>query len=120
MDQIHVQRIRAYGYTGFLAEEQVLGQWFTADVSLSVDLSAAGASDRIEDTLDYRTVINIVKTTIQSETFALVERLAAVICDRLLAESGVAQITLKLTKESPPIPDFGGSIQIELTRFATR
>ncbi len=28
MDTIHVTGIRAYGYTGYLAEEQVLGQWF--------------------------------------------------------------------------------------------
>jgi 7,8-dihydroneopterin aldolase/epimerase/oxygenase len=118
MDQIHVQGIRAYGYTGFLPEEQVLGQWFTVDVSINVDLNRAGTSDRIEDTIDYRAVIQIVKEVIQSQTFALVEKLASVICDRVLVEMDVKQVTLKLTKEAPPIPDFGGTIMIELTRFS--
>lgn len=116
MDQIHIHNIRAYGYTGYLPEEQTLGQWFSADVLLSFDLSKAGASDHLEDTVDYRAVIQIVKDTIENSKFALVERLATVICQRLLAESGIQQVKLCLTKEAPPIPGFGGAITLELTR----
>jgi dihydroneopterin aldolase len=54
MDCIQLTGIRAYGYTGFLPEEQVLGQWFEVDLTLWLDLAKSGASDRIEDTLDYR------------------------------------------------------------------
>ncbi len=34
MDCIHVTGIRAYGYTGYLPEEQSLGQWFEVDLKL--------------------------------------------------------------------------------------
>ncbi|HEY9813013.1 MAG TPA: dihydroneopterin aldolase, partial [Candidatus Sericytochromatia bacterium] len=57
MDCIHLTKIRCYGYTGFLPEEQILGQWFEVDLSLWLDLSQAGKSDAIADTLDYRSVI---------------------------------------------------------------
>ena len=39
MDCIYLTGIRAYGYTGYLKEEQVLGQWFEVDVKLWLDLS---------------------------------------------------------------------------------
>lgn len=45
-DCIHLQGIRAYGYTGVLPAEQTLGQWFEVNVSLWVDLALAGKSDR--------------------------------------------------------------------------
>lgn len=118
MDHIHIQNIRAYGYTGYLPEEQILGQWFAVNVSIAFDLSGAGESDRIEDTVDYRTVIQIVKNTIENGKFALVERLATVICQELITVPGVEQVRLTLTKEAPPIPNFGGSITLELIRTA--
>jgi dihydroneopterin aldolase len=85
MDCIHLTGIRSYGYTGYLSEEQVLGQWFEVDLTLWLDLSAAGKSDAIEDTLD-RSIITTVKQLVKTSKFALVERLATVIaklsCDR--------------------------------------
>ncbi len=116
MDCIHLTGIRSYGYTGLLPEEQTLGQWFGVDLVLGVDLSSAGYSDRLDDTVDYRGVITQVKTLIQTSRFTLLERLAMAIADHLLANYPLAQVTVKLTKLAPPIPDFGGQITLELTR----
>jgi dihydroneopterin aldolase len=116
MDIIHVTRIRAYGYTGYLAEERVLGQWFEVDLSISVDLSPSGASDAIEDTLDYRQAIEIVKHHIQTDKFALVEKLASVIAEDILSLAHVQQVRVQLSKPAAPIPDFGGKITIDITR----
>jgi dihydroneopterin aldolase len=116
MDAIRVRGIRAYGYTGLLPEEQVLGQWFEVDLTLWVDLAAAGNSDRIGDTVDYRAAIAIVKRLITTEKFALVERLAEAIATEILTLNLVQQIRVQLTKVAPPIPDFGGNITIDITR----
>jgi dihydroneopterin aldolase len=116
MDAIQVRGIRAYGYTGLLPEEQVLGQWFEVDLTLWVDLAAAGNSDRIGDTVDYRAAIAIVKRLITTEKFALVERLAEAIATEILTLNLVQQIRVQLTKVAPPIPDFGGKITIDITR----
>ncbi len=116
MDTIHIRQIRAYGYTGYLPEEQKLGQWFEVDLTLELDLMAAGQSDAIEDTLDYRQAIAIVKERIKTCKFALVERLAAEIATALLEQPLVQQVRVQLTKPNPPIPDFGGQIQIDITR----
>ena len=116
MDVIQLTGIRCYGYTGYLPEEQVLGQWFEVDLRIWLDLSSAGKSDRIEDTLDYRGIIISIKEIISTAKFALVEKLAEAIITHVLAEDMVEQVELKLHKPGAPIPDFGGKITIELTR----
>lgn len=116
MDSIQLTGIRCYGYTGFLPEEQVLGQWFEVDVILWVDISPAGKSDAIEDTLDYRSVIATVQQLVKTSKFALVERLTTAITDGILQYERVMQVQVRLTKPAAPIPDFGGKITIEMTR----
>jgi 7,8-dihydroneopterin aldolase/epimerase/oxygenase len=116
MDVIQLTGIRCYGYTGYLPAEQVLGQWFEVDLRIWLDLGTAGQSDRIEDTLDYRSIITAVKEIIATAKFALVEKLADTIISAVLAHDRVQQVELKLHKPGAPIPDFGGRITIELTR----
>ncbi len=116
MDCIEVRGIRAYGYTGLLPEERILGQWFEVDLTIWLDLSSAAKSDDIKDTVDYRQAINIVKHVVKNAKFALVERLAEVIAQDILNIEGVAQVRVRLSKVSPPIPDFEGSITIDITR----
>ena len=116
MDVIQLTGIRCYGYTGYLQEERFLGQWFEVDLRIGVDLANAGQSDRIEDTLDYRSVITAVKEIISLSKFDLVEKLAQTIIASVLSFDKVQQVELKLHKPGAPIPDFGGKITIELTR----
>ncbi len=118
MDCIHLTGIRCYGYTGYLREEQVLGQWFEVDLALWLDLSVAGKSDNIDDTLDYRSIISAVQHLVKTSKFALVERLATAIADLTLAADGVMQVQVRLTKLAAPIPDFAGKVTVELTRIA--
>jgi dihydroneopterin aldolase len=118
-DYIYISGIRSYGYTGALLEEQVLGQWFEVDVTLWLDLSHPGKTDRLEDTLDYRAVIAQVQHLIKCSKFALLERLAAAIAESLLEFQLIEQVQVKLTKLAAPIPDFAGKVTIELTRQQT-
>jgi 7,8-dihydroneopterin aldolase/epimerase/oxygenase len=116
MDVIQLTGIRCYGYTGYLAEEQFLGQWFEVDLRIILDLAPASQSDCIKDTLDYRSVIAAVKEIISTQKFALVEKLAETLVQAVLQHHLVQQVELKLHKLAAPIPDFGGKITIELQR----
>ena len=116
MDSIQIQGIRSYGYTGYLAAEQTLGQWFEVNVTLWLNLSSAGTSDLITDTLDYRETIDIVQHKVKTCKYALIERLATDIADTLLQQSKVQKVRVQLRKLTPPIPDFSGSIQVEITK----
>lgn len=116
MDCIQLTGIRSYGYTGYLSEERVLGQWFEVDLTLWLDLAPAGESDDIADTLDYREAIATVKQLVKESKFALVEKLASAIADTILQIEQVQQVRVKLSKPAAPIPDFGGRITIDITR----
>lgn len=116
MDCIHLSGIRCYGYTGALPEEQVLGQWFEVELSLWLNLSQPGHSDRLEDTLDYRQVIDHVQQLVKTCRFKLLERLATVIAEKILTLEGVEQIQVRLTKLAAPIPDFTGKVTVEIRR----
>jgi dihydroneopterin aldolase len=119
MDSIQVTGIRAYGYVGYLPEERVLGQWFEVDLTLWVDLAPAGKSDNIEDTLDYREAIAIVKQQITTAKFDLVEKLADAIAKQLLNLEKVDRVRVELSKPAAPIPDFCGRITLDITRSMT-
>ncbi len=116
MDAIEVNGIRSYGYTGFLAEERILGQWFQVDLTFWLDLQTSANSDNLEDTVDYRQTIEIVKHIIKTGKFTLVEKLAEVIAQQILTINAISQVRVRLCKPAPPIPDFTGSIVIDITR----
>ncbi len=116
MDSIQVTGIRCYGYTGYLPEEQVLGQWFEVDLTLWLDLAPAAKSDDITDTFDYREAIFLVKDMIKNSKFALVEKLVNAIAEKILSLNKVQQVQVKLSKPGAPIPDFGGRITLDITR----
>jgi 7,8-dihydroneopterin aldolase/epimerase/oxygenase len=116
VDIIHLQNIRIYGYTGYLEEERTLGQWFEVDAKISVDLSLAGRSDRIEDTLDYRGIIADFRKIVGTAKFALIERLADALAEAVMKYDRATRVRIRLTKLAPPIPEFGGQITVEIDR----
>ena len=115
VDCLHLNGIRGYGYTGVLPEEQVLGQWFEVNLQIYLDLSVSGQSDVLADTLHYGPLIAQVQEIIRRSHYNLVERLATVIADAVLEDPIVEQVHVCLIKH-PPIPDFGGQIQVEILR----
>jgi dihydroneopterin aldolase len=115
-DRIHITGIRAYGYTGYLPEEQTLGQWFEVNLTVWRELHHAGESDRLDDTYDYSRCVPEIQTLIQTSRFELIETLAEAIAALVLKSVGVAQVRVRLTKLTPPIPNFSGQVTIDITR----
>ncbi|MEL6723190.1 MAG: dihydroneopterin aldolase [Pseudomonadota bacterium] len=116
MDTIHITNIRCYGYTGFFPEEKKLGQWFSIDLTIELDLLASCNSDKLQDTLDYSLVIDAIKTLVKREKPDLIERLAEAVAKEILSFSLPHTVRVQLTKISAPIPDFDGEITIDITR----
>jgi dihydroneopterin aldolase len=116
LDAIEISGIRCYGYTGYFPEEQVLGQWFEVDLTIWMDLSITGSDDQLSNTLNYADVVERVTNLLETSRFKTIEKLNAVIVEAVLAFAPVAKVHSRLVKLSPPIPGFGGSIAIAMTR----
>jgi len=115
-DRLHINSIRAYGYTGFLPEEQTLGQWFTVDLTIWLNLAQAAQTDDLTHTYDYSEVIQDIQTLIHTSKYKLIERLAEAIADYILQSENIEQVQVRLTKERPPVPNFTGNVTIDITR----
>ena len=115
-DALHIEGIRAYGYTGFFAEEQKLGQWFEVDLTLWLDLSRTGASDALEQSLNYATVVTTVQDLVQTSRYRTIERLNSVIVEAVLALGPVQRVRSRLTKVAAPIAGFDGRVAVEMVR----
>jgi dihydroneopterin aldolase len=81
--RIELQGMVVFGHHGYLEEERRLGQRFLVDLEVDVD-DAATASDRIEDTLDYRRLAVIVREIFAGPERLLLEGLAGAIATEVL------------------------------------
>jgi dihydroneopterin aldolase len=104
-DSLLIQGLQVYAHHGHLPEEHVLGQRFVLDVTLELNLRPAGASDALEDTLNYAEVCDTLAAWVKEKRFCLLEALAEHLARGLLQRYGVLQaVRLRVTKLHPPMP----------------
>ena len=70
-DRIEVRGLELLLYCGVLPEEQARRQPLLFDLDLYLDLSAAGSSDDLEDTVNYGALIDQLNQTLPAERFQL-------------------------------------------------
>ena len=74
--------LRFYAYHGVGTQETIVGNEFTIDLRLTVDLTAAAANDRLEDTVSYAEVFQAVEDEMKHPS-RLLDHLAGRIYERL-------------------------------------
>ena len=60
-----------YGYHGETQAERTLGNRFHVDVEIRMDLSVAGRTDDIADTLDYSRAFGLVRAIVEDQQYSL-------------------------------------------------
>jgi dihydroneopterin aldolase len=95
--EIELQGIALYGFHGVNPEERRDGQPFLFDVWLEV-ADGTGAADRIDDTVDYRQVVAVVREISDSHKFQLLEALAGAVADALIASFPVEGVRVRVRK----------------------
>lgn len=119
MDKIYIKGLRVFAYHGVNQPEKDKGQPFELDITLSVDLSAAGASDDLTKTINYSTVSKRVIATMLSEKNDLIERAATRVAEAILAEFPAEEVTVLLKKPRAPIAADFDYVAVEITRRAS-
>ena len=115
-DLIRIVGVREAGVHGVLPEEQVRAQPFEVDVELEVDLGPAGASDSLDDTVDYGGLAEAIARIVRTERYALLERLATRIAEDCRADERVAKATVTVKKLHPPVPVVLDHVAVTITR----
>jgi dihydroneopterin aldolase len=102
-DAVFVSGIEFEASHGFTAyERKNTTRRFRCSVELSCDLEASAASDRLQDTIDYRRICAEVVEIGTTRTFKLLEALAGAIVDAIQELHPAAGVTLTLEKMHPP------------------
>lgn len=115
-DRIELRGLVASGICGALPEEKVRRQPLEVDLDVVADLSTAGASDDLDDTLDYGAVAAAVERVITEERFVLLERLAQRLADVVLDDPRAVSVTVAVRKLRPPVPQVLATSGVRITR----
>ena len=104
---IELRGIVLHGRHGVLEQERRDGQRFLVDVELDLADEAAAASDAIEDAVDYREVVALVRQVSDERAYHLLEAFAAALADALVAGFAVAAVRVRVRKPDvvldPPV-----------------
>ncbi len=98
MDTIFISELKVKTKLGVPAWERMVAQTIILDIEIGYDLSAAGKSDAITDTIDYGAVVARTHDTLKEHSFQLVEALAEHVCQLILKEFGALSVKIKVAK----------------------
>lgn len=90
--------LEVFGRHGVEEEERREGRTFFYDIALEI---AAPASDRLEDTVDYRAVAACVREVSDAAQYRLIETLAAAVVDELEARFPAERVRVRVRKPGP-------------------
>jgi dihydroneopterin aldolase len=100
-DLILLEGVQIPAALGVTAGERRMRRPVLLDVALERDLRAAGRSDRIAGTIDYKDVYDAIEAVAAGQDHRLVEALAERIATALLAKFAVDAVTVTVRKSKP-------------------
>ena len=102
-DTISITGLRLTGYHGVFEHEKRDGQEFGVDLEIELDLSSAGNTDELQNTLDYSVVVDEVAQRVTGESVDLIETLAHDIAQLVLSHPQPAAVTVTVHKPQAPV-----------------
>ncbi len=102
--EVELRGLSLYTHHGVSDAEQEIGQRLEFDISFDVPDCDAVLTDRIEDTVDYAAVCDIVALAATERSYRTLERLAQVVGERLMERYGSESVRVRAAKPEPPLP----------------
>ncbi|MGH3049454.1 MAG: dihydroneopterin aldolase [Gaiellaceae bacterium] len=116
---IEVSGLSLYTHFGVTAAEREVGQRLVVDLRLDVGECDATVTDRVEDTVDYGQVCELVNLVAQQREYRTLERFCTAVADRLIERyEQLHAVWVKAAKPEPPIVLSVGEVSVEVWREA--
>lgn len=113
-DRIVIKDLLLRGIVGINDWERTKPQDILINATVFADVRAAGASDDIADTFNYRTLTKAFIAYVESSRHYLVEALATRLARIAIVDMGAERITLRV--EKPGALRFARSVGVEIER----
>lgn len=115
LDCIHIRDLLARCIVGIYPEERENTQDVVLNVTMHTDLRAAGQSDRIGDTVNYKTIKNNLLAMVEGSSYYLIERLAEEAATVVLRDPRVQMVDV--TVDKPGALRFARSVAVQIRRY---
>ena len=116
-DCVFIAGLALHAYHGVMQHEARVGQTFTLDLELEVDLSNASRSDKLAHTVDYDQVVAVTTEAFCSRRYRLVEAAAGAVADAVLARfAAVAGVRVTVHKPHVPIAATFADVGVSIKR----
>ena len=116
-DRIFIDGLALHAYHGVMPHEGKVGQSFTIDLLLEIDLSEAARSDKVADTVSYDKVVDCATRAFVAQRFRLIEAAAGCVADALLATfPRVQSVTVTIHKPHAPVAATFSDVGVTLVR----
>lgn len=119
-DELAVLGIECFGHHGVFDFEKREGQVFVIDLVLGIDTRPAAASDDLQDTADYGSLVAAVKNAVEHDPVDLIETLAQRIADVCLLGDRVEWARVTVHKPDAPIEATFRDVALTITRRTPR
>jgi len=113
-DNILIRDLLVRGIIGLNDWEREKKQDILINLTLSIDVRAASDSDRVEDSLNYRSLTKAIVEHVEASSRFLVEALAADLARIAIVDFGAEQATVRV--EKPGALRFARSVGVEIER----
>jgi dihydroneopterin aldolase len=115
-DRLAVRGLRFHAHHGVLDFERRDGQEFLVDLVLDLDTRPAARSDDLQDTVDYGTLVDEVRSAVENDPVDLIETLAQRIADTCLRHAEVAAVEVTVHKPHAPIQATFDDVALTINR----
>ena len=114
MDKIYIRDLALRCIIGLYPDERKTKQDVLINIAMETDLRAAGKSDALKDTVDYKAIKLAILDFVEKSSFHLIESLAEGIAAICLKDKRVQSATITIDK--PGALRFARSVAVEITR----
>jgi 7,8-dihydroneopterin aldolase/epimerase/oxygenase len=112
--EVEVRGLSIYTHHGVTDAEREIGQRLEIDVSFDVPDCDAVLTDRLDDTVDYSEVCDIVALGATERSYRTLERLCHVIGERLMERFPCESVRVRAAKPEPPLPVAVEEVAVEV------
>lgn len=117
MSKINIVDLEVFYCVGVTDEERAAPQRLLITVEMAFDFSSAALSDRVERTIDYHAVAQMLLNYGEGRSWKLLERLVTNLADMILAEFKAQNVSITVKKFVIPQARHV-SVQLSKTRVA--
>lgn len=115
LDKIRIKDLSLRCIIGINDDERINKQDVVINIVMFCELSKAGKTDDIDDTVDYKSIKKKIILLVENSSFFLIEKLAEAVAEICLGNKLIEKVIVEIDK--PGALRFAKSVSVEIERY---